>query len=187
MLIESFAQNADFSEVHSIEIAAAPDVAYRALWTADMGGSLIVKSLLALRSLPAFFLNPRCPKDWSRKITLQTLLESGFGRLAEAPGREVVLGITGPFWRPLGNTRPFKLDDFSRPVPAGLARAVWNFSVQLGNTGQTVLSTETRITCGDDSARMKFRIYWMFVRPFSGLIRLIMLRAVRDEVRRNPE
>jgi hypothetical protein len=89
------------------------------------------------------------------------------------------LGISGKFWRPTGNTQPFKKDDFIHPVPAGLARAVWNFSVQEAATSRTILSTETRITCGDKASRWKFRAYWLVVRPFSGLIRLVMLKAIR--------
>ncbi len=57
--------------------------------------------------------------------------------------------------------------------------AVWNFTVQEAAANRTTLSTETRITCGDETSRLKFRAYWLFVRPFSGLIRLVMLRAVR--------
>jgi len=180
MLIDSFASNPDASEVHSIEIAATPEVVYQALWTTDMGSSVIVKGLVALRSLPAFLLRPRCPSIRSRKLTLHSLVEAGFGRLAEEPGREVVLGINGRFWRPMGNTEPFKREDFDRPVAPGFARGVWNFSVEARGPRRTVLTTETRIVCGDEASRLKFRVYWMLVRPFSGLIRLIMLRAVRD-------
>jgi hypothetical protein len=61
----------------------------------------------------------------------------------------------------------------------GFARGVWNFSVSDGQDGQTVLRTETRVVCGDAASRQKFLAYWLVVRPFSGLIRLIMLRTVR--------
>ena len=179
MLIDSFAPNPDAGEIHRIEIAAASETVYRALWTTDMGNSPVIKSLLALRSLPSFILNPKCQWRAHQKITLQTLIEAGFGRLAEEPGREIVLGVSGRFWRPVGNTVPFNQADFFRPVPAGLAMAVWNFTVEESGAGRTILTTETRITCGDKASRRKFRAYWLLVRPFSGLIRLIMLRAVR--------
>ncbi|HVS21136.1 MAG TPA: hypothetical protein VHD88_04770 [Pyrinomonadaceae bacterium] len=178
MLVDSFAPNSDASETHDITIAASPDVVYRALWTADLGGSLIIKFLLGLRSLPEFAAHPcrSLPRD--RKITLQTLIDSGFGVLAEQPGKEIILGVSGKFWLPTGNLSPFNREDFDRPVPAGLARAVWNFNVE-GVNDQTTLSTETRVICGDGSSRRKFRAYWFFVRPFSGLIRRLMLRAIR--------
>lgn len=179
MLIDSFAPKPDATEIHKIEIAATRETVYQALWTTDIGGSLVIKGLLALRSLPAFILSPNRRPHARRKITLQTLIDAGFGQLAEEPGREIVLGIAGRFWRPTGNTMPFKRDEFLSPVPAGLARAVWNFTVQEAAANRTILTTETRITCGDKASRLKFRAYWLFVRPFSGLIRLVMLRAVR--------
>ena len=179
MLIDSFAPNPDAVETHRIAINASPEVVYRALWTADLGSSLVIKFLLALRSLPEFIVHPRQPLRRDRRITLQTLIDAGFGVLAEQPGKEVVLGVSGKFWRPTGNLSPFYRADFDAPVAQGRARAVWNFHVE-GRSDQTTLSTETRVICGDRSSRRKFRAYWFFVRPFSGLIRRLMLRAVRQ-------
>src|SRR2546423_1041787 len=178
MLIDSFVPNPDAVEVHSIVIHAPSEVVREALWTTDLGGSLIIKLLMGLRSLPEFILRRGCVPPRKREITLQTVIDSGFGVLAQQPN-EIVLGVTGRFWRPTGNLSPFKREDFDRPVPSGFARGVWNFSLKEDNPGRTILSTETRVICGDDSSRRKFRAYWFFVRPFSGLIRLVMLRAVR--------
>lgn len=180
MLIDSFAPTPDAVETHRIEIAASCEAVYQALWTADLGRSLVVKGLLALRSLPEVVLHPRHRRRLSQPVTLHTVMAAGFGRLAEAPGREVVLGVVGRFWRPAGTLVPFRPENFLGPVPPGLARAVWNFAVQEGEAGHTVLSTETRVVCGDARSRRKFRLYWLVVRPFSGLIRLLMLRAVRQ-------
>jgi hypothetical protein len=186
MLIDSFLPVPDVSEKHRIEIAADRQVVYRALWTADLGASGIVKGLLLLRALPQFLLHPgtRRPRT-KRAITLQTLIDAGFGVLAEEPDREIVLGVTGPFWRPVGNVLPFSAEEFRGPVRPGVARAVWNFSVDEVANGHTMLSTETRVICGDRSSRRKFRAYWLLVRPFSGLIRRLMLRVVRRVVRDN--
>ena len=178
MLIDSFAPNPDAVETHSIAINAPSEQVYRALWIADVGGSLIIKALMGLRSLPEFILRRGCVPPRKREITLQTVIDSGFGILANEPD-EIVLGVTGKFWRPTGNLSPFNREDFDRPVPTGLARAVWNFSLKEDQPGHTILSTETRVVCGDENSRRKFRVYWFFVRPFSGLIRLVMLRAVK--------
>lgn len=179
MLIDDFMPQPDFSEVHQVEIGARPEAVYRALWTTDLGGSPIIKGLLGLRSLPQRLIHPDGPKSKVRKITLATIVANGFGVLAEAPGREIVLGVAGPFWRPTGNVLPFNEENFRGDVPAGMARAVWNFAVQDAGSGRTVLVTETRIACGDRSRRRRFGAYWLFVRPFSGLIRRLMLNAVK--------
>jgi hypothetical protein len=179
MLIDSFAPNPDAVETHHLGINASPEVVYRALWTADLGSSPVIKFLLALRSLPGIIMQPHKSLPHGPRITLQTFIDAGFGVLAEEPGKEIVLGVSGRFWRPTGNLSPFNRADFDAPVPAGFARAIWNFRVE-GARDQTTLSTETRVTCGDRRSRRKFRAYWFFVRPFSGLIRRIMLRAVRQ-------
>jgi len=182
MLIDSFAPNPDAVETHRVAINAAPDVVYRALWTADLGGP-VIKVLMGLRMLPGFILRGCRSLPRNQSITLQTLIDSEFGLLAEVPNHEVLFGVTGRFWRPTGNVSPFDRASFNSPAPAGIARAVWSFTVEPSVNGQTILSTETRVTCGDRSSRRKFRVYWFFVRPFSGLIRRIMLRAVKRACR----
>jgi hypothetical protein len=182
MLIDSFAPNLDAVETHFIDINASPEVVYRALWTADLGGP-VIKLLLGLRMLPGFISRGCRSLPRNQAITLQTLIDSQCGLLAEEPNHEVLFGVTGRFWRPTGNVSPFDRASFNSPVPPGIARAVWSFTVEPGDNGQTILSTETRVTCGDRPSRRKFRAYWFFVRPFSGLIRRLMLRAVRRECR----
>ena len=179
MLINSFAPNPDAVETHSVTINASREEVYEILWTADLGGSLLVKILLVLRSLPGFFSRGFRELPRNEKFTLQTLIDSGFGVLAEKPEEEIVLGVSGRFWRPIGNLSPFRREDFDGPVPEDFARVVWNFSIEESSTGETILSTETRVTCGDHASRRKFRAYWFFVRPFRGLIRRLMLRAAR--------
>ena len=58
-------------------------------------------------------------------------------------------------------------------TPARIAcKAVVDFRV-----GTASLSTETRVHVADPAARTKFRCYWFVVRPFSGLVRILLLRA----------
>src|SRR5258706_1736749 len=127
MLIDSFAPKPDAVEPHSIAINASIEEVNRALWTADLGGSLIIKLLMGLRSLPEFILRRGCVPPRKQSITLQTVIDSGFGILANQPD-EIVLGVTGRFWRPTGNLSSFNRKDFDAPVLPGLARAVWNFN-----------------------------------------------------------
>ena len=179
MLIDTFLQNPDAAELHTIEIDAPRDAVYHALRTTNLADSVVIKSLLALRTLPGLLRRGRRPRTRPPMLTLDRLLQSGFGLLAEEPGREIVIGVAGRFWRPIDNTLPFDVRNFRGAVRPGCARAVWNFSVQEKSDGWTVLSTETRVVCGDAGSRRRFRAYWLVVRPFSGLIRMLMLRAIR--------
>lgn len=181
MLIDSFIPRPDVMEIHRLEIAASGEAVYQALWKTDFASSPVVRILLTLRSLPGRLLQPGRRQRPPQKLALPIILEagSGFGLLAEEPGREIVLGITGRFWRPLSNILPFSPEHFQSPVPPGLARAAWNFTVQEATAGRTLLATETRVVCGDPASRLRFRLYWLVIRPFSGLIRRVMLRAVQ--------
>jgi hypothetical protein len=186
VLIDKYAPTADASERHQLEIEADAETVYQKLWTANLAGSAIIKTLMGLRTLPGVLLHPTSlhlqqPGAWRRTITMQNLIDAGFGKLTEEPGKEIVLGIAGKFWRPTGNVIPFDRTNFAGPVPGGLARAVWNFHLQASGPERTILTTETRVVCADAASRAKFRVYWMFVRPFSGLIRRLMLNSVKHE------
>jgi hypothetical protein len=60
----------------------------------------------------------------------------------------------------------------------------WNFTVRDGNAGERIVSTETRVHCSTLWLRAVFAGYWMVIRPFSGWIRLIMLRLLREDLSR---
>lgn len=184
MLIDLFGSDPDAVEKHELRIEAPAPVVYEALWRADFGGSWVVRALLFLRSMPELLSDPQRRKHRAGRFDLDAIIAAGFGELAEEPGREIVLGVAGRFWRPAGNLLPFEESDFHGAVPVGIARAVWNFSVRPGDGASTWLETETRVTCADAASRRRFRTYWFFVRPFSGWIRRLMLRQVRREARR---
>lgn len=97
--------------------------------------------------------------------------------LDDVPGEGIVLGLTGQFWRlrgGAGSPRPRSTDEFMAFDVPDVAKAVIDFRV-----AQSSLSTETRVHVLDPQSRRRFRRYWLLIRPFSGLIRILMLRAVR--------
>jgi hypothetical protein len=49
--------------------------------------------------------------------------------------------------------------------------------------GGARLATETRVRALDDRTRRRFRLYWLAIGPFSGLIRRRWLQAVQDAAR----
>ena len=58
----------------------------------------------------------------------------------------------------------------------------WNFSFQEISPQQTRVGTETRIYCPTKKTKLKFSVYWFFVKPFSGLIRRELLRMIEKKV-----
>jgi hypothetical protein len=117
---------------------------------------------------------------WEHRFTLDDMLASGFTVIGERPGEELVLGTVGRFWRARGELCPISPARFREPAPPGTAKAAWNFAVGRRSDGGTELRTETRVLCADVATRRRFRAYWTLIKPFSGLIRLEMLAAVRS-------
>jgi hypothetical protein len=97
--------------------------------------------------------------------------------LEDAPQQGIVLGLTGQFWR-LGGDRKFgnptTSDEFLAYSRPDVCKAVIDFRI-----GSRSLSTETRVHVADPATRRRFRCYWFVIRPFSGLIRILLLRAAR--------
>ena len=169
MLIDRFMPHCDFSERHSTLVHATPERAYDAIVTADLASHPIARLLMMLRGM-----------GWRRR-TAQRFAD-GFTIVAEDRPSEVVVGLEGPFWKPNCKVRGVDADTFKTQIPPDTARATFNFFVER-ESGATRITTETRVLCSDD-ARTKFRLYWTIIRPFSGLIRLLMLRTIRKEAER---
>lgn len=158
---------------HQTRVAASAPDAWAALHRADLGGSWMTRALLTLRGL-----RPRAG------LRLDGLAKAGFMPLGERPGREVAFGLVGRFWTPSGGriaVTPAEFRDFARP---GYAKVVWTFAVEEDAPGSTRLVTETRVACVDAASRRRFRLYWLVVRPFSGVVRKAMLSAVAREAAR---
>lgn len=64
-------------------------------------------------------------------------------------------------------------------------KIAWNFYFETIEKNKTLVSTETRILCLTKQSKSLFSLYWFFVKSFSGLIRLEMLRLIRKNVEKN--
>jgi len=106
-------------------------------------------------------------------------------KVAEDPGRELVFGIAGRFWRPDGGLRKIpNRDAFVAFVEDGFAKGAWNLRIEPVDGGACDLTTETRVQCFGAAARRKFRLYWSLIGPFSGMIRRALLRDIRRRAER---
>jgi hypothetical protein len=153
----------DVRKRYELELHAPPERVWAALNETSLGEMPLVRLLFRLRGLPA-------EPD-------RALLElEGFERVAEDRGRELVLGAVGRPWVPTARLeRDADVRTFSKP---GYAKMALNVAYD----GQT-LSTETRVQLTDARSRRLFKLYWLVVGPFSGVIRRIWLRAIARRAR----
>jgi hypothetical protein len=150
--LDAFLPSYDFSTRHAVAVAVDPVRADRALREVTFKEVPLVRALLVARGLGL-----RSAEDTvlGAMVPRATVLE-------DVPGEGVVLTLSGQFWRLRGRG------------PEAPATAVIDFRALPGS-----LATETRVHVPDPVSRRKFGRYWRIVRPFSGLIRMIVLRAAK--------
>ena len=117
-------------------------------------------------------------------VTMRNLRKFKFETLGEIANKELLIGLAGRFWTPWGDLQKIDASNFRSFDKSGYAKAVWNFSLD-GSGNETHLTTETRIKCLDTDSRRSFGFYWMFIQPFSGLIRMEMLRTIKRKAEAN--
>jgi hypothetical protein len=150
--LDAYLPTYEFASRHQVAVDVDPVEADRALRELTFREVPLVRALLLARGLG---LRAADDTVLATMVPRATLLE-------DVPGEGVVLSLTGQFWRLRGRG------------PESPAQAVVDFRSVPGR-----LTTETRVHVADSRARRKFSRYWRVVRPFSGLIRLSVLRAAK--------
>jgi hypothetical protein len=179
-VIEKFAPEWQFREVHRIGVLAPADAAMRAIREVTAREIRLFRFLTWLRRLgrpgPESLLNP--PPD---KPILDVALQSGFIELASSD-REIVVGTL--VVRPRHSDPPATPDEFRTINEPGYAKAAMDFRIEQAALAMCVVTTETRVFATDEQTRRKFALYWWSIRLGSGLIRRMWLRAIRRRAER---
>ncbi|MEO8432075.1 MAG: hypothetical protein ABI592_11250 [Acidobacteriota bacterium] len=172
----------DVAKTYRVPVAAPAAVVYDSIEGYDFRASRMVRLLMALRGYR------RLPGPAKPAGLIPSLTARGFVPLGGRPGRELVFGLAGKFWTPSGGLRPLSAAEFEAFDEEGCAKAAWNVTVEAVGGEASMLSTETRVRCYGAGARRRFRIYWSTIEIFSGIIRMAMLRGIRDRAlsRRSP-
>ncbi|MDP9120685.1 MAG: hypothetical protein M3O15_04845 [Acidobacteriota bacterium] len=179
--LDQFAPVYQWSELHSIRIAAPKERVYRALKSVTADEIALFRVLTWLRrfgrSGPESILNPP-----PHVPILEVAARTSFLVLAEEPDREIVLGalVVAPRgWHPSGKPTPdgFKALLVTTQTP-GFAAATMNFRLEDASPTACTLTTETRVYATDASTRRSFARYWRVIYPGSALIRRMWLRAI---------
>ena len=166
-------------EVHEVTVKAGPEEVMRAIRELKARDVALTRPLFALRSLPAWLLRRPVRNAHPDQRVVDAILKGGFILLDEGP-LEMAVGVIGRFWQLSASTVPLASPaDFAAFDREGYAKGIMSFTVAPLGPGQTRLRTETRVLPLGRAAARKFRLYWLFVRPGSGLIRRIWLAAIK--------
>ncbi|MFX4261503.1 hypothetical protein ACOBQJ_04785 [Pelotomaculum propionicicum] len=180
MKLDYYLPQYHFVERHSITVDSTPEKVYEAFWQLDMAESKVIKNLLKMRGTYGLVSKGKLNKQPSLGLSIKDMINSGFILLEKVENKEVVMGFAGRFWQPSGGiVRNVSMEDFVRFKNNGYCKSAWNFYIGQGNGDELRLSTETRIMCCGRSAKIPFSLYWAAIKPFSGWIRLEMLRMIK--------
>jgi hypothetical protein len=177
-LHDEFAPLFEFDEVHAIEIRSSRERIDAAIRRVTAGEIFLFRALTSLRrggrAGPESILN--APE---RMPILEVATRTSFLTLADAPGREIVVGTIV--------IRPSSFPSPENPTPAwyagldepGLGLATMSFRIDEITPGLCRVTTETRIHTTDAASRRAFARYWRVIYPGSALIRRSWLAAIR--------
>jgi hypothetical protein len=118
---------------------------------------------------------------WLRGIHITdspgSLSANGFDLLEEIKGEEKAYGIVSTSSYFGSCVEHFKPIEFNSKYAHNHLRGIIVFGIRKQRSINH-LFTETRIHCGSRKIYIRFRIYWFFVKPFSSLIRKLMLKEL---------
>jgi hypothetical protein len=167
VLIDQVMPSCDRSEVHRRKTASSPPALWEAIHDLRASELTAMRLLMGVRTL-----GRRAGKE--DLTVLEGFRQMGFRKVAEEPEQELVVAGIGRFWTPSGGLQKVTgKEQFLRFQEPGYAKVAFNFRLVDGE-----ISTETRILATDTRARRRFGLYWLLIRPGSGLIRREWLRAL---------
>jgi hypothetical protein len=171
MLQNKYLPQFDFSSTHSIIVNAPISKIFPLIREFKIKNPPVSYWLMKLRGMSA-------PTHFS----IQHLENSRFVLLEEVPNKEIIIGIIGQPWTSTGHLQKFLPHEFIPFNNADFIKATWSFELVKHTDTKTEIKTETRITCPTPRLKRRFGAYWFFIKPFSGIIRKAMLKAIKSEL-----
>ena len=170
MLLDEFLPEYDFSSRHSCVIHAPQEAVRRATQQWQPRESLLWRGLLLGRGLghPEGTL-----RQWAERL--------GFLCLADTD-EEIVYAQAGRFWalrERAALISPRTREELSAIDDPNVAIAAMTLRIEVIAPDETRLATETRVRALGPQSRRAFRVYWLLIEPFSGLLRRSMLAGIK--------
>jgi hypothetical protein len=180
-LLDRFMPVYDVVERHHIQVAAPAAVTLEAGKAQELFDSTIVRAIVTAREivLGAAADDRRHPRG-----LLNAVRSLGWGVLADAPGREIVMGAVTKPWEANVTFRALAPEEFASFSEPGFVKIAWTLRADDIDAGASVFRTETRARATDATARVLFRRYWALASPGIGLIRRLSLGPLKRDAER---
>jgi hypothetical protein len=161
--LDEFAPVFQFSELHKAVISAPKDRVYAAIHAVTPEEIRFFRMLMWIRSLSA-------PPE--HQPILHSFTSGWFLPLTD-DGREIVFG------RAARQGKALPPEQFNAPQHAPFLKIVMSFRVSDLDDTHCLVTTETRVYAAGTHMLRGFAAYWRMIRPGSGLIRRMWLRAIK--------
>jgi hypothetical protein len=165
-------------------IDAEPEVVFAATKNFDFlsTDARLVTALMKLRTVPSRLHGRPVSTPPTLFLARDPGVIPGWVVLGEVPGREVVFGAIGTFWRPNIDWRDLPADQFAAFAEPGWGKIACHLLVRPDGPGRSVLSYECRTATTDPASRARMSRYWWLIRPFVGYILRAVLRTIRTNL-----
>ncbi len=141
--------------------------------------SLLVTALMTARSVPSRLLGRPVVTPQSLMLARDSGVVPGWVVLGEVPGREVVFGAVGTFWKPDIEWHDLAANQFAAFAEPGWGKIACHLLVRPDGLDRSILSYECRTATTDPASRAKMARYWWLIRPFVAYVLRAVLRTVR--------
>lgn len=159
-----------FSEHHTTVVLAKPDRVFKAVEDMDLTDSSIARALMRLWRIPARMVNKDIPDRF--------MSVNDFIPLIRTPPADLVRGLLGGKNAPKDKSS-VNADAFRSFEELGCIKLAWGFWLTDLGDERVRVDTETRVQCTDQKTLRAFRLYWIVIRPWSGLIRMRLLASIK--------
>jgi hypothetical protein len=106
----------------------------------------------------------------------------GWLLLGEIPGREVVFGAVGTFWKPDIEWHDLTAEQFADFAEPGWGKIACHLLVRPDGPHRSILSYECRTATTDPVSQARMSRYWWLIRPFVAYVLRAVLRTIRGNV-----
>lgn len=179
-LIDRFIPNPEVAERHATAVAAPADLVFEVACGMDLWSLPLIRTIFWLRE-KAFGSTPAARP--TQGLVAETLA-LGWGRLAERPKRELVMGAVTKPWEADVRFLALPPDQFAAFAEPDRVKIAWTLEAEPIDATHSRFASETRVLPTSEWARRKFRRYWLLVGVGIVLIRRLALGAVRREAER---
>jgi len=164
-LTNKYLSDYDYNEIHSIIVNNNLENCYHATMNLDLSKSKIINFLFRLRGLP--FSKTKL-SELTQNLRFTLLEESKY------------TGFIYGFWAKSKVEWINNKKEFINGGKDYRVKSIWSFQFIEKNENECEIITETRVKCLTKKSKILFSIYWFFVKPFSGLVRIEMLKLIKQ-------